>query len=220
VLIALLGAVFLRGFTEAIGIAVVLVGVYLFLNAIVVITSLIHIAEHPQFALDWRRTLSIEHPNPLAVAVIALVVFPKLALGLSGFETGVAVMPLIKTDPKDPGHYPAGRIRGTRKLLTTAAIIMSIFLITSSYITTVLIPRDAFGPGGTADGRALAFLAHQYLGPVFGTAYDLSTVFILWFAGASALAGLLNLVPRYLPRYGMAPDWARGLRPPGSRLHR
>ncbi|MET7424327.1 amino acid transporter [Dactylosporangium sp. NPDC005555] len=213
VLLGLLGAVFLVGFTEAIGIAVAIVGAYLTLNVIVVVDGLWLIATHPSTFTGWTTALTAQHGNPLLVVAIAFIVFPKLALGLSGFETGVAVMPHLRGDPADSEDHPTGRIRDTRKLLTTAALIMSGFLLTSSVVTTVLIPAPEFAPGGKANGRALAYLAHEQLGPVFGTAYDLSTIAILWFAGASAMAGLLNLVPRYLPRYGMAPQWAGAVRP-------
>ncbi|WP_246147835.1 amino acid transporter [Nonomuraea turkmeniaca] len=206
VLIAALGGVFLVGFSEAISIAVVLVAVYLLLNVVVVATAVQRVLTHPEQVTNWQNTLTADYSSPIAMVAVSLYVMPKLALGLSGFETGVAVMPLIKGELTE-------RIKGARKLLTTAALIMSVFLITSSFATTVLIPAEEFAEGGAANGRALAYLAHLYLGDWFGTAYDLSTIAILWFAGASALAGLLNIVPRYLPRYGMAPDWTRAIRP-------
>ncbi|MES2094180.1 MAG: amino acid transporter [Actinomycetota bacterium] len=212
-LVALLGVVFLRGFREAIGIAVVLVAVYLALNVVVILVSIAQIFANPIDVTNWWSAVNTQNANPLVIVGIALVVFPKLALGLSGFETGVAVMPQITGDLSDTDEKPTGRIRGAHHLLTNAAIIMSVFLITSSLVTTILIPQEAFQAGGPANGRALAYLAHEYLGPIFGTVYDISTICILWFAGASAMAGLLNLVPRYLPRYGMAPNWARAVRP-------
>ena len=213
VLLALLAAVFLRGFKEAIGVAVVLVVLYLGLNVVVIGRSLMEAATHPVAVGDWWQTLNTSHGNPLMAVAIALLVFPKLALGLSGFETGVAVMPQVRGGAGDTEENPTERIQGTRRMLTTAAVIMSSFLVTSSFTTVVLIPEHEVLPGGEANGRALAFLAHEYLGPGFGTVYDLSTIAILWFAGASAMAGLLNLVPRYLPRYGMAPEWAKAVRP-------
>ncbi|MGW6737187.1 amino acid transporter [Streptomyces sp. NPDC055013] len=213
ILVALLGAVFLKGFLEAIGVAVALVGIYLALNAVVVAAGLYHVITEGHVITDWSSALTAEHGNVFVMIGVALIVFPKLALGLSGFETGVAVMPHVKGDPGETEENPKGRIRDTKKLLTTAALIMSCFLITTSFITTLLIPEKEFEPGGQANGRALAFLAHEYLGGAFGTVYDVSTIAILWFAGASAMAGLLNLMPRYLPRYGMAPHWARAVRP-------
>lgn len=235
VLIAALGAIFLRGFKEAIGIAVFLVAIYLVLNFTVVAVGFYEIATHPSVLSNWKNVLFGSYPNPLFMIGTALIIFPKLALGLSGFETGVVVMPLVKGDG-NPGDYKieenphltrsgespaqlAGRIHNTRKLLTGAALIMSVLLFASSIVTTLLIPAEEFRAetateeAGKANGRALAYLAHHYLGDVFGTIYDLSTISILWFAGSSALAGLLNIVPRYLPRYGMAPEWARAVRP-------
>jgi hypothetical protein len=206
VLLTLLGAVFLRGFQEAIGLAVMLVAVYLALNLVVVAVALTEVFRHPALLPNWTSHLWQQHGSPWMMLGLSLVLFPKLALGLSGFETGVAVMPLIRGDIDQ-------RIRDTRRLLLTAALIMSVFLIGSSIATTLLIAPEQFQPGGEASGRALAFLAHKFFGNVFGTLYDVSTVTILWFAGASAMAGLLNLVPRYLPRYGMAPEWARASRP-------
>lgn len=219
-LIALLGGVFLKGFGEAVGIAVVLVVTYLTLNAIVVFEGLARIAAHPAVFSRWQDALAHSHGgNPFALLLVALLVFPKLALGLSGFETGVAVMPLVKGAATDQGSNLRGRIKNTHRLLSTAAVIMSVFLLTSSLVTTLLIPSREFldatasEPAGKANGRALAYLAHQFFGDRFGTLYDASTILILWFAGASAMAGLLNIVPRYLPRYGMAPEWTKAARP-------
>jgi hypothetical protein len=213
ILVALLGAVFLKGFQEAIGIAVFLVSVYLLLNLVTIGVCGYQILQHPETIGNWHTNLFTTYQNPLAMLGVAALLFPKLALGLSGFETGVVVMPLVKGSNNDTEEHPTGRIRNTRKLLTSAAVIMSFFLLTSSSVTTLLIPAAEFQAGGKASGRALAYLAHLYLGNGFGTLYDLSTIAILWFAGASAMAGLLNVVPRYLPRYGMAPGWARATRP-------
>ncbi len=249
--ITLLGAVFLKGFKEAIGIAVVLVIIYLLLNLVVVAIGFYDIFTHPELLGNWKTALfthktasgSLEGRSLIIIVALSLLTFPKLALGLSGFETGVAVMPLVKGP---------GRIANTKKLLLAAALIMSFMLIASSFVTSLLIKDTDFCPKidcgnlagsesvpefcgcttaeiaggvikekGKANGRALAFIAHEKfgekfgknVGEIFGTIYDISTIFILWFAGASAMAGLLNIVPRYLPRYGMAPDWARATRP-------
>lgn len=212
-LVALLGGVFLKGFREAIGVAVVLVIGYLALNAVVIIVAAFHVVENGHLVTDWSSALTAEHGNIALMIAVALTLFPKLALGMSGFETGVAVMSHVEGDPGDDPEKPAGRIRNTKRLLTVAACIMSVYLIASSLVTTLLIPEHEFEDGGSANGRALAFLAHEYLGEIFGTAYDVSTILILWFAGASAMAGMLNLIPRYLPRYGMAPEWAGAIRP-------
>ncbi|WP_413774464.1 amino acid transporter [Micropruina sonneratiae] len=289
-LIALLAVVFLIGFSEAIGVAVVLVVAYLGLSAVVIGNGLTDVFGHPERLANWWAGLQNSFGSPVLMLAAAMLVFPALALGLSGFETGVVVMPLVKGDPGDTPAAPRGRIRNAKKLLTCAAAIMSVMLLGSATVTTLLIPAaefwpstsitrtvntadldaglvtmdmpmdaqerpgivltvpvpggrsgsytigvDAGGetvqmsvvevdagsattiimgkPAGGANGRALAFLAHERLGEGFGTVYDVATIGILWFAGASAMAGLLNIVPRYLPRYGMAPEWARSTRP-------
>ncbi len=213
ILVLLLGAVFLKGFKEAVGIAVFLVALYMGFNAVIIFRSFQEIFAHPEYFANWQTALTTvpKAGNPAAVALLVILVFPKIALGLSGFETGVAVMTLVRGDKKDSHESPHGRIKNTRKLLLTAAVIMSVFLIGSSLSTVLLITPEQFE--GEAKERALAFLCHKFFGDTVGTLYDVSTILILWFAGSSALAGLLNIVPRYLPKYGMAPEWTAAIRP-------
>ncbi len=258
-LLVLLGASFVRGLKEVIGLAVGIVAVYLLLNLVLLGAAVAHLSEHPQLVADWWANVKAGEwylSNPplsggggwLFTLAVTLLIFPKLALGLSGFETGVAVMPLVRGDATDTHQNPAGRVRNTRRLLLTAALVMSALLLVSSLAVCTLIPPDALlyphpteagkllspeawpadvpkpAKAPAAHERALAYIAHNEpiigggrlsrpLGEAFGTVYDLSTVVILWFAGASAMAGLLNLVPKYLPQYGMAPEWARAVRP-------
>ncbi len=212
-LLALLAIVFLKGFNEAIGLAALVAVPYIGLNVIVLGRGLMEIAHHPEYIPRWKLELA-GRGDWTAIMLASAIIFPRLALGLSGFETGVSVMPLIRGYGINPSvAAPVGRIRNTRKLLATAALIMSVMLMLSSFVTTLLVPEEAYREGGKAAGRAIAYLAHGLLGDWFGTVYDASTILILWFAGASAMAGLLHLVPRFLPRFGMAPQWVAYPRP-------
>ncbi len=209
-LIGTLGGVFLFGFGEAMTLSFWLVVLYLAVNVVTLFATLSALVTEPRLITEWLSKLSVQYPSPWKMFVLSFTAFPQLALGLSGFETGVAVMTHIKTDKPNDLEM---RVRNTRKLLVCVAIIMSVFLLLGNLVATVLIPPELFAEHGAANGRALAYLTHKYLGDTFGTVYDISTVAILWFAGASGMAALLSLVPQYLPRYGMAPDWARAVRP-------
>ena len=198
-LLVMLGGMFIRGFREVIGIAVVLTAVYLALNAVVLGVALSYLTAHPDLVTGWWAKVAagdwhLSNP-PLAngsgwlfTLAVVLLVFPKLALGLSGFETGVAVMPLVRGDAGDTPAAPAGRIRNTRRLLLTAGVVMSGFLLLGSSAGgehahpagRLAVPRPGHRPGaGVLAGgltgrqgvekpkvsppafeRALAYLAH------------------------------------------------------------
>ncbi|MBV9302415.1 MAG: hypothetical protein JOY62_02900 [Acidobacteriaceae bacterium] len=212
-LLALLAAVFLKGFKEAIRLATAVCVPYLLLNVVVMVKTIFVLISQPASWGHWSNALHAQG-DWTHIAIASLILFPRLALGLSGFETGVSVMPLIEGDERDSVEdKPHGRIRNTRKLLVSAAVIMSVLLLISSFVSAWLVPPEAYKEGGQASGRVIAYMAHLYLGNVFGSIYDISTILILWFAGASAMAGLLHLVPRYLPRVGLAPQWVAYTRP-------
>ena len=212
VLLAFLGAIFLKGFKEAIGIAIFIVGAYLILNLLVVGVGFYEIATHPQNVVRWQDALLTNYGNPL------------LMVGASLCVPAASARALGLRDRCGPDAARSRR-RGGRSRAPRGAHPQHTQDAHRRCPDHELLPDhhqlcdDAADPcpgactGGSANGRALAYVAHNYLGDAIGTVYDLSTILILAFAGASAMAGLLNIVPRYLPRYGMAPEWARAIRP-------
>lgn len=218
--------VFRLGFTRrVVQMACVVVGTYLLLNAIVIGSGLYYLAGRPDLVADWWRNLGNQglaagdsQSHAMAWAgMLSILLLPKMILGLSGFEMSLVAMPLVRGDKTDTAREPWGRIRQVRKMLLTAALIMSAFLLGSALLTTLLIPAEAIATPGQAQYRTLAYVAHGGLlttgadatdlcplfGHVFGTVYDLSTIVILCLAGASTTLALRNIVPRNLQRLGM-----------------
>ena len=94
-ILGVLAVVFLKGFSEAIGLASAAALPYLALNIVVLGRGAFGDHHPPRALRAWRSALAAKG-DPVADGIAgAVLVFPKLALGLSGFETGVSVMPLI-----------------------------------------------------------------------------------------------------------------------------
>jgi hypothetical protein len=221
-----------RGFTPwLLRLTVGVVGIYLFLTAFVVGSGLVYLAGHPDtFRHWWTETapeqLAAKSGDPvdllLPLAVMVLVTFPQMALGLSGFELSMTSAPLVRGSPNDDPVRPRARIRNTRFMLAAAAFLMSGFILTSVLVVSLLVPEKELLGEGEASHRALAYLAHggslaggapgtavnPVFGPWFGSLYDLSTVLILFLAGASATVSLRDMVPHFLTRFGMEATWA------------
>lgn len=85
-LLGLLGAVFLKGFKEAIGVAVLLVAVYLALNFAVVSVGIWQVFRHAETIGNWKTHLLQSHGSPLAMIGLGMLLFPKLALGYPGLK--------------------------------------------------------------------------------------------------------------------------------------
>jgi hypothetical protein len=91
----ILGGVFLLGVSEAVVVAIPLVALFLTLNAVICVVGIAQVAAHPVLMANWMQALTGHSAGFLDIAGPAAVAFPLLALGLSGFETGVSMMPLV-----------------------------------------------------------------------------------------------------------------------------
>lgn len=206
--------------------AAVVVGVYLAVSGVVIVSGLIHVLGTPAVLANWRRDVVAETAGqrsiPWMVALMGIRSFPPMALGISGFELSMTVAPMVRGRPDDTTENPRGRTANCRKLMVLAAVVMGAYLTGGVFVSTLLVPHQAVALDGAARHRTLAYLAHggtltsgqsgtvlnPLFGPVFGSLYDVATATILCLAGASVMLGLRGLVPQYLHRTGMEMDWA------------
>src|SRR5262249_39189601 len=159
----------------------------------VIANGLSYLATHPDLLQNWwaNCTAPIRPSSPtvvsgwLSMTVRCLLAFPQMSLGLSGFELSMVVLPFIKASEDSELATTLGRVGHARKLLFTAAFLMSVYLLSSTLVTTTLIPPHALTTTGQAANRAVAYLAHGGMliegggsarinpafGVVFGTVY-------------------------------------------------
>jgi hypothetical protein len=213
-----------RGF---LGTAVAVVILYVLLNVIVIASGLVYVLNDAALARKLNLTFQMDVGDLTrggfwAVLALAMLYFPPMAIGLSGFELSMATAPMVRGSASDTELRPAGRIRHARLLMIAAAVIMSLLVLGSVSVVSALVPASAIGEGAHVQHRTLAYLAHgqplvhpvqvhqvsPLFGPAFGTLYDLSTVLVLCLAGASATISLKEIVPEFLSRFGMQLAWA------------
>ena len=102
VLLLVLGFVFLLGFSEAVSVAIPLVALFLLLNAAVVVAGVVSLVAHPELFSNWTGAIFTGGGGFGGIVGPAIVAFPLLVLGLSGFETGVSMMPLVASTGSTP----------------------------------------------------------------------------------------------------------------------
>jgi hypothetical protein len=219
-----------KGFNRnVLSIAVPLVAAYLLLNGLLLGWGVWRLIEAPEPFYQWLEQVQAgnwiirapiwAHDDWRSILILSFLFLPSVALGLSGFELSMIIMPQVKGKAGEPAANPTIRIRNTRKVLATAAILMSVYLLAAVMVTTLFIP-EAELMGGTAANRALAYLAHggrladspdplaPFCGLIFGTVYDIVTILVLCLAGTSVMTALGVLVPQLLLRFGMEFRWA------------
>ena len=130
-------------------VAIPLVAVFLVLNAVIVVVGRGRDRHHPGSAvgLDRRADRGRRRRRRRARSP-AVLAFPLLVLGLSGFETGVSMMPLVAADGRgpqaaagrpDPQHPPAADHR--------RADHVGVPDRRPRFVTTVLIPAERVPAG-------------------------------------------------------------------------
>jgi len=212
-------------------VSTIVVLIYLALSGLIIFSGLAFVAQNPAIWQDWlgrivQGSTGSEEVRWYVVAGrwlgVALWCFPQMALGLSGFELIMTVVPRVRGLADSGEPTMAARVRNARKLMFAAAAIMTVYLLSAVLVTTMLVPGPALESGGQAQHRALAYVAHggtlatggsaSALHPRFsehfGDLYDLATISILCMAGASVMMGLRGLLPHYLHRLGMELSWA------------
>jgi hypothetical protein len=215
-----------RGFNRnVVVLAMPIVGLYMTLTGLIIGGGVWHLANHPDvwhaylqqiqtgdWAIGGDRDAGVDWGAAVGMSLLFL---PNLALGLSGFEMSMILMPQVRG--KDAGR----RVLNTRIVLLLAAVIMSVFLLGATLVTALFVPPEQMRSGGEAANRALAYLAHgqplndsettilPFAGPWFGSLYDIVTILMLAFAGTSVMTALAFLLPQFLLKFGMDFRWSQ-----------